>query len=87
MILLLALVIPAVTGTALILYGRVFRPSAEGNANTLSLVASVATAGFVTAAVITRPVLDQPWLPSLGVRMHFSVDGISAPSSTSCRHP
>jgi len=78
-ILLLALVIPAVTGTALILYGRVFRPSAEGNANTLSLVASVATAGFVTAAVITRPVLDQPWLPSLGVRMHFSVDGISAP--------
>ena len=79
MILLLALVIPAVTGTALILYGRVLRPSAEGNANTLSLVASVATAGFVTAAVITRPVLDQPWLPSLGVRMHFSVDGISAP--------
>ena len=79
MILLLALVIPAVTGTALILSGRVFRPSAEGNANTLSLVASVATAGFVTAAVITRPVLDQPWLPSLGVRMHFSVDGISAP--------
>ena len=79
MILLLALVIPAVTGTALILYGRVLRPSAEGNANTLSLVASVATAGFVTAAVVTRPVLDQPWLPSLGVRMHFSVDGISAP--------
>jgi len=78
-ILLLALVIPAVTGTALILSGRVFRPSAEGNANTLSLVASVATAGFVTAAVITRPVLDQPWLPSLGVRMHFAVDGISAP--------
>jgi len=78
-ILLLALVIPAVTGTALILYGRVLRPSAEGNANTLSLVASVATAGFVTAAVVTRPVLDQPWLPSLGVRMHFSVDGISAP--------
>jgi NADH-quinone oxidoreductase subunit M len=78
-ILLLALLIPAVTGTALILSGRVFRPSAEGNANTLSLVASVATAGFVTAAVITRPVLDQPWLPSLGVRMHFAVDGISAP--------
>jgi len=78
-ILLLALVIPAVTGTALILSGRAFRPSAEGNANTLSLVASVATAGFVTAAVINRPVLDQPWLPSLGVRMHFAVDGISAP--------
>ena len=80
MILLIgALVIPAVTGTALLLSGRGFRPQVEGNANTISLVASVLTAALVIATVIVRPVLNYSWLPSLGVRLHFAVDGISAP--------
>jgi len=74
-----ALAIPAVTGTALLLSGRGSRIFAEGNANLLSLAASVATAALVVAAVITRPVVDQSWLPSLGVRLQFAVDGISAP--------
>jgi NADH-quinone oxidoreductase subunit M len=78
-LLVAALAIPALTGTALIASGRAMRPSAEGNANTLSLVASVATAALVIATVIARPVLDQPWLPSLGIRLHFAVDGIGAP--------
>ena len=34
---------------------------------------------LVVAAVVTRPVLDRPWVPSLGMRWHFAVDGISAP--------
>jgi len=74
-----AMAVPALTGTALIVSGRVMRPSAERNANTLSLVASVATAVLVVAAVITRPVMNQAWLPSLDVRLQFAVDGISAP--------
>jgi NADH-quinone oxidoreductase subunit M len=78
-LLIAALVIPAVTGTALILAGRGSQTLSERNANTLSLVASLATAAFVLATVVARPVLDRAWLPSLGVRLHFAVDGISAP--------
>lgn len=74
-----ALLIPAVTGTYLILSGRGFRPQPEENANMISLVASIATALLVIATVWVRPVLNQPWLTSLGVRLHFAVDGISAP--------
>jgi NADH-quinone oxidoreductase subunit M len=78
-LLLAALAVPAVTGVALIVAGRGSSPSSEGNANLLSLVASVVTAVFVVVAVITRPVVNQPWLPSLGVNWQFEVDGISAP--------
>jgi len=78
-LLVVALAIPALTGIALILSGRGSSPSAEGSANLVSLAASLATAALVVASVITRPVVDQEWLPSLGVRLQFSVDGISAP--------
>jgi len=74
-----ALLIPAVTGTALLVSGRISSPRSEGDANTISLVASVVTAALVIATVFARPVLNQAWLPSLGVRLHFAVDGISAP--------
>jgi len=78
-VLIAALVIPAVTGTYLILSGRGFKAVPEENANMISLVASMATAFLVIATVMARPVLNQPWLTSLGVRLHFAVDGISAP--------
>jgi len=80
-LLVAALVIPAVTGAGLIIFGRgsSTSTSTEGSANLVSLVASVATAALVVAAVITRPVVDQAWLPTLGVRLQFEVDGISAP--------
>ena len=68
-----AMVIPALTGTALIVSGRVSGPVSEFNANTVSLVTSVVTAALVIATVIARPVLNQPWLTSLGVRLHFEV--------------
>ena len=74
-----ALLIPGVTGTFLLLSGRGFRPQVEARANTISLYASVVTAALVIATVIARPDLNQPWLPSLGVNLHFAVDGISAP--------
>ncbi|MEO6145146.1 MAG: NADH-quinone oxidoreductase subunit M [Dermatophilaceae bacterium] len=79
MVILLLLAIPALTGTALIASARSTRPSLEDNANLISLGASVATAVLVVASVIARPVVDQSWLPALGVRLQFSVDGISAP--------
>ncbi len=78
-ILIAALAIPLLTGTALIVAGRGSTGVREGNANLVSLVASVATAALVLAAVISRPIVDAPWLPSLGVRWQFEVDGISAP--------
>jgi len=78
-LLLAALAVPALTGTALILTGRDSLRVSESNANLVSLVASVATAALVVATVMTRPVVDHQWLPSLGVRWQFSVDGISAP--------
>lgn len=78
-LLIAAMAIPAVTGTYLITSGRGSRPAAEANANNLSLITSVATAACVLATVITRPELNVSWLPSLGIRMHFAVDGISAP--------
>ena len=78
-LLLAALAVPAVTGTALILAGRDSMTARQGNANLVSLVASVTTAVLVVATVITRPEVDQSWLPSLGVRWQFAVDGISAP--------
>jgi NADH-quinone oxidoreductase subunit M len=74
-----AMVVPAVTGTFLICSGRGFKPSAEANANNLSLLASVVTFVSVVATVISRPDLNVDWLPSLGIKMHFAVDGISAP--------
>jgi NADH-quinone oxidoreductase subunit M len=74
-----AMVVPAVTGTFLISSGRGFKPWAEANANNLSLLASVVTFVSVVATVISRPDLNASWLPSLGIRMHFAVDGISAP--------
>jgi NADH-quinone oxidoreductase subunit M len=78
-LLLGALLIPAVTGTALVVSGRVTRALTEASANRVSLVASVATAALVVATVFERPVVNHSWLPSLGVRLHFAVDGISAP--------
>jgi NADH-quinone oxidoreductase subunit M len=78
-VLLAALAVPAVTGTALILTGRDSGTSREGTANLVSLSASVVTFVLVVATVIKRPVVDLEWLPSLGVRLQFAVDGISAP--------
>jgi len=78
-LLLAALAVPAVTGTALILAGRDSASSSAGTANLVSLSASVVTFVLVVATVIKRPVVDLEWLPSLGVRLQFAVDGISAP--------
>jgi NADH-quinone oxidoreductase subunit M len=78
-LLVAALLLPATAGTALVVSGRAGRPSRDRLVNAFALVVALATAVLVVAAVITRPVLDRPWVPSLGMRWHFAVDGISAP--------
>jgi len=77
--LLAALLLPAVAGTALVVSGRGGRPSRDRLVNGYALAVAVATAVLVVVTVVRRPVLDRPWIPSLGVRWHFAVDGISAP--------
>ena len=74
-----ALLLPAVAGTALVVSGRGGRPSRDRLVNGYALAVAVATAVLVVVTVVRRPVLDRPWIPSLGVRWHFAVDGISAP--------
>ena len=78
-VLLAALVVPAVAGTGLVLAGRAVRAVDPLRANAFALGASVLTLVLVVATVIARPVLDRPWVPTLGVRLHLGVDGISAP--------
>jgi NADH-quinone oxidoreductase subunit M len=48
-------------------------------ANRTASTASVLTLAGVIVTVIVRPELDRPWVPALGLRWHFAVDGISAP--------
>jgi NADH-quinone oxidoreductase subunit M len=78
-VLVAALLLPAVSGTALLVSGRAGRPSRDRLVNGFALAVAVVTAALVVAAVVARPVLDRPWVPSLGMRWHFAVDGISAP--------
>jgi len=77
-LLLLTLLLPALTGTALVLGGR-RNASWQRMAGTAALAASIATALTAVGTVVSRPVLDRAWVPALGWRWHFAVDGISAP--------
>ncbi|KQU64645.1 NADH dehydrogenase [Phycicoccus sp. Root563] len=73
---LLALVVPAAVATWLLTAGRSLPHRAT---NLTSAVTSVLTLAFVVASVVLRPEVDRAWVPSLGLRWHLAVDGISAP--------
>ncbi|MGL5908954.1 MAG: complex I subunit 4 family protein, partial [Phycicoccus sp.] len=76
MVLTLLLAVPAVTGLWLVTGGRRMtlrwarRASAASSGLTLALA-------VVTA--VARPEVDVAWLPELGVRAAFGVDGVSVP--------
>lgn len=76
MALILMLLVPAVAGLWLVTGGRSLAPS---TARIVALVAAVAGGAAAVAATVSRPVVDHAWIPDLGVRWHFEVDGISAP--------
>ena len=76
MVILLSLVIPAVAATWLLTAGR---RSSHRSANVLASVASASTLVMVLLAIALRPAVDHSWVPAIGVRWQFAVDGISAP--------
>lgn len=78
-LLVLTLLVPGVAGTALVVGDRARVATRPATAHAVALAASVVTAALTVAVVIRRPVLDQPWVPAMGLRWHFAVDGISAP--------
>ncbi|HEY7718715.1 MAG TPA: NADH-quinone oxidoreductase subunit M [Pedococcus sp.] len=76
MVIALSLLVPAATAAWLLGAGRGLPHRAVNRA---SLAASGLTLLLVLVAVVTRPSVDRPWVPGLGVRWQLAVDGISAP--------
>ena len=76
MVLSLLLAIPAAAGLWLVTGGRALPLAA---ARTLSAAAVGLTLVLSLAAAVSREGIDRPWLPDLGVRFSFGVDGIAVP--------
>ncbi|MDT0214204.1 NADH-quinone oxidoreductase subunit M [Rothia sp. ARF10] len=76
MALILMLLVPGAVGLWLVTGGRAL-PAAT--ARTVALVASAVGGLAAVTATVMRPVVDRAWIPDLGVRWHFEVDGVSAP--------
>lgn len=70
------LLVPGAVGIWLVTGGRTLAASA---ARSVALAAAVIGGVAAVAATVARPVIDRAWIPDLGVRWHFEVDGISAP--------
>lgn len=76
MALILMLLVPGAAGLWLVTGGRALAPA---TARVVALVAATVGGVAAVAATIVRPVVDRAWIPDLGVRWHFAIDGISAP--------
>jgi len=74
--LILAILIPVVAALGLLGAARQTR---DEQVNTVALAASVASLAFTGLAAWTRPEVNTAWVPSLGLRWHFAVDGIGVP--------
>jgi len=74
--LILSFLLPGVVGMWLVTGGRLLTAA---SARAVALGAAVLACAAAVVAVVTRPVVDRAWIPDLGVRWHFEVDGISAP--------
>ncbi|WP_307812637.1 NADH-quinone oxidoreductase subunit M [Phycicoccus sp. CSK15P-2] len=72
----LLLALPAAAGLWLVSGGRALgvRP-----ARLLTAVTAALTLGLAVAVVVLGAEVDRPWLPELGVRWSFGVDGVSTP--------
>ena len=86
MSLLLALLVIVPLGAALALL-LLPRAPAEHVAGPVGVAASALTLGVALLTLSARPWsaglpvldLDVPWIPAIGVRLHFALDGVSAP--------
>ena len=75
-LLVLMLLVPGAVGLWLVTGGR----SLDADVARLVALGAALVGGLAAiGASIARPVLDRAWIPDLGVRWHFAVDGISAP--------
>ncbi len=76
MVVSLLLLVPAAVGLFLVTGGRAL---AVGPARVAAAVAAALTLVLAVAVSIARPGVDLSWLPELGVRWSFGVDGIAVP--------
>lgn len=76
MALTLLLLLPLVVGAWLAAGGR---HVSRRTATLANLAASVLILALAIVVTVDRPTVDRAWLPALGSRWHFTVDGISAP--------
>lgn len=67
-----------VTGAAGV-WLTVARHSPPARSHAIALGASVVTLLLVLLAAVIRPEVDARWVPAIGLRWHFGVDGISIP--------
>ena len=72
----LLLLVPAAVGLWLVTGGRSL---ALERARVVSAVTAGTTLALAVAVVVARPDVDLSWLPEIGVRWSFGVDGISVP--------
>ena len=76
MALILTFLAPGVVGLWLVTGGRGL---SAATARAVALAAAVLGGVAAVTAVVSQPVVNRAWIPDLGVRWHFAVDGISAP--------
>ena len=71
------LLVPSLLGGVLLL--AVLRGGTAKSANTVAVLATVLTLVGAVLSSVGRPSIDRPWVPSLGLRWSFAVDGIAIP--------
>ncbi|WP_244328450.1 NuoM family protein [Yimella sp. cx-51] len=71
--------LPLIAGFALIGGGRWPRAVSRDTAWWSAALVAAATVVATSVVAIRRPSLDREWVPSLGLRFHLGVDGISIP--------
>ncbi|WP_186526021.1 complex I subunit 4 family protein [Leekyejoonella antrihumi] len=76
---MIAPLVPILAGIALIAGDRASRVPGRHTTYAIALCAAVIGALATGYAVFARPVLNVQWVPAIGMRLHLSVDGISAP--------
>ncbi len=79
MVLTLLLLVPALTGVVLLAVARSDRAESPGATQAVALAGSLVALLLTVVAAAARPEIDLRWVPTLGVRWHLAVDGISVP--------
>ena len=76
MVVTLLLAVPAPVGLWLVTGGRALP---VGAARVVTAGAAVVTLVLAVATALTSSEVDKPWVPELGLRLAFGVDGIAVP--------